>query len=152
MTKLSAQQRELLTKAAHQEIATTAEIKPTAANLIKRGFLISVPRADGPSLLLITEPGRAAIGAAPAPLAEAPPRPTTAEVAPKRTGKVPILVELLKRPEGATIQAMMEATGWQAHSVRGALSGAIGKTLGLKVISEKTESGRIYRIAAEGEA
>ena len=44
---------------------------------------------------------------------------------------------------------MMAATGWQAHSVRGAISGAIKKKLGLDVRSEKTEGGRVYRIAAE---
>lgn len=77
---------------------------------------------------------------------------TLQEPAPKRTGKVPTLVALLKRPEGATIAAMMEATGWQAHSVRGAMSGAIGKSLGLKVTSEKTEAGRVYRIAGEAQA
>ena len=40
-------------------------------------------------------------------------------------------------------------TGWQAHSVRGALSGALKKKLGLIIISAKTEAGRVYRIADE---
>lgn len=69
-----------------------------------------------------------------------------------RKGKIPTLVELLSRPQGATIPAMMEATGWQAHSVRGAMSGAIGKKLGLAVTSEKTEAGRVYRVAATVQA
>jgi Protein of unknown function (DUF3489) len=42
---------------------------------------------------------------------------------------------------------MMQATGWQAHSVRGALSGALKKKLGLTVSSDKTDSGRVYRVA-----
>ena len=67
-------------------------------------------------------------------------------------GKLAQLVEMLKRPEGATVEAMSAATGWQAHSVRGAMSGALKKKAGHNIVSEKTEAGRIYRIAqAEAE-
>ena len=62
------------------------------------------------------------------------------------TGKIALLLDLLNRPGGADIAEMMEATGWQKHSVRGAMSGSIKKALGLWVISEKTETGRTYRI------
>jgi hypothetical protein len=48
---------------------------------------------------------------------------------------------MLKRPGGATLKEIMKATGWQPHSVRGFLSGTIGKKMGLKVESTKTESG-----------
>jgi hypothetical protein len=59
------------------------------------------------------------------------------------------VLDLLKRPEGATLAAIMEATSWQAHSVRGFLSGTIGKKLGLKVTSTKDEGGeRTYSIKA----
>lgn len=58
-----------------------------------------------------------------------------------------LVVNLLLQPEGATLEAMQAATGWQAHSVRGAISGSIKKKLGFTVSSEKTEAGRIYRIA-----
>lgn len=61
--------------------------------------------------------------------------------------KMSKLIALLRAPSGATIETMMKATGWQAHSVRGALSGAIGKKLGLKVVSEKVGDVRVYRIA-----
>ena len=61
-------------------------------------------------------------------------------------GKIGLLVTLLSREEGATIGAMMDATGWQAHSVRGAMSGSVKKALGLNVSSKKTEAGRLYRI------
>ena len=61
-------------------------------------------------------------------------------------GKTGLLVDLLSRPGGADIATMMAATGWQAHSVRGALSGAIKKKLGLIVISEKIDGGRVYRL------
>ena len=54
---------------------------------------------------------------------------------------------LLKRSSGATLQHLMRATGWQAHSVRGFISGALGKRLKLKIESFKTERGeRAYRI------
>jgi hypothetical protein len=56
-------------------------------------------------------------------------------------------VRLLRRPEGATIDDMAEATGWQPHSIRGALSGVIGKKLGLKVTSEKLPGrARTYKV------
>ncbi len=44
---------------------------------------------------------------------------------------------------------MTAATGWQAHSVRGAMSGALKKKLGLIIASEKTEAGRVYRIEGD---
>ena len=57
------------------------------------------------------------------------------------------VVALLKRSGGATLQHLMRATGWQAHSVRGFISGAIGKRLRLNVTSFKTARGeRAYRI------
>jgi hypothetical protein len=57
------------------------------------------------------------------------------------------VLDLLKRPEGVTSKELMKATGWQAHSVRGFLSGSIGKKLGLTVVSIKGENGeRSYSI------
>lgn len=59
------------------------------------------------------------------------------------------LIALLKRPEGASITEIMAVTNWQAHSVRGFISGSLKKTLGLVVTSEKVETrGRIYRLPA----
>ena len=58
------------------------------------------------------------------------------------------LIAMLERPEGATIEQMVEATGWQPHTVRGAFAGALKKRLGLTVSSEKVEGrGRVYKIA-----
>jgi hypothetical protein len=57
------------------------------------------------------------------------------------------VIGLLQRPQGATIEEMAAAVGWQRHSVRGLISGALKKKRGLQVISEKTERGRLYRIA-----
>lgn len=57
------------------------------------------------------------------------------------------LIEMLKRPEGATIDEIVKKFDWQAHTVRGALAGALKKKLGLNVQSEKVEGrGRVYRI------
>ena len=61
-----------------------------------------------------------------------------------KTAKV---LELLKRPGGATAKELMKATGWQPHSVRGFLSGTVGKKMGLSVNSTKREDGeRSYSI------
>jgi hypothetical protein len=70
---------------------------------------------------------------------------------PAREGsKKAIVLELLRRPEGATLADIQSATGWQAHSVRGFLSGALGKKMGLAVESFKTAEGaRAYRITQE---
>ena len=57
------------------------------------------------------------------------------------------LVAMLRRDEGATIAEVVAVTGWQPHTVRGALAGALKKRLGLTVASEKVEGrGRVYRI------
>src|SRR5215472_17579384 len=53
---------------------------------------------------------------------------------------------MLSAPSGVTINAMMHATGWQQHSVRGFLAGVVRKKLGFNLVSAATESGRLYRI------
>jgi hypothetical protein len=61
--------------------------------------------------------------------------------------KQAVLIELLSRAEGATLAQMTEATGWQIHTVRGAMAGALKKKLGLEITSEKqTGTDRVYRI------
>lgn len=64
--------------------------------------------------------------------------------------KLAAIVELLRRNNGATIAEMVDATRWQQHSVRGAISGSLKKKLGLTVASEPVDGrGRVYRIVEE---
>jgi hypothetical protein len=67
---------------------------------------------------------------------------------PRADTKQARLIEMLKRSNGATIEEIVKKLDWQAHTVRGAIAGALKKKLGLNVTSEKDEKrGRIYRIA-----
>ena len=71
------------------------------------------------------------------------PKPRTRE-----NSKQAEVVRMLQRAEGATIPQICEATGWQAHTVRGTLAGALKKKLGLTITSDKVKGGdRIYRVA-----
>ena len=67
----------------------------------------------------------------------------------RKATKQQICIDLLSRPEGASIEELQGVTGWQAHSVRGFLAGAVKKKLGLAVVSEKPDDGpRRYRVLA----
>ena len=115
--------------------------------------------ATSPTLLPADDPElEAAVAAAEASWQQDQPDP-----APKRgqgSSKQALVIEMLKRPEGATIAQISEATGWQAHTVRGTFAGALKKKLGLNIVSEKIEGPagtpgagqRLYRIAEEATA
>lgn len=73
----------------------------------------------------------------------------TAPVQRRKGTKQAALIAMLRMPNGATIDEIMAATGWQSHTVRGAMAGALKKKLGLEVSSEKVEGrGRVYRLPA----
>src|SRR5262244_1706805 len=65
----------------------------------------------------------------------------------KRPSKQEAVIAMLRRPEGATVDEVAGATGWQRHTVRGVFSGTLKKKLGLTIASAKEERGRVYRIA-----
>ncbi len=153
--------------------------RPVLKRLLEAGLIAEQPatrdaetwreaKDDGRLMLVLTDAGRQAIGVE----AEAEPeaakgngnrkkRRATAKVAttlskstttePRRETKQGLLINLLSRPDGASLAEAVEAMGWQPHSVRGAISGAIKKRLGLDVTSEPIEGrGRVYRIVAAG--
>ena len=70
----------------------------------------------------------------------------------KRPSKQEKVIEMLRRPEGATVDEVVRATGWQRHTVRGVFSGTLKKKLGLTLASAKEERGRVYRIAEPASA
>ncbi|MEX2616400.1 MAG: DUF3489 domain-containing protein, partial [Alphaproteobacteria bacterium] len=134
----------------------TATSSNTIRSLIKRGLIAERNAAPDDAVwretgdvrltLVITGPGLAAIGVDPV---EAPSDSATKPT--RKHSKQTMLIDLLKRPDGASIDELSLALDWQAHSVRGAISGALKKKLGFTVMSEANATrGRVYRIAAEG--
>ena len=117
--------------------------------LLQRGW---IEPADGGHVL--TDAGYAAIGQQrPMPPDDVQPMDTTDDLQlldgiPVRPGsKLAALVVALRRPQGSTSLQLMLATGWQPHTVRGAISGMLRKKLGLNVVLAHNESGeRVYRV------
>lgn len=111
---------------------------------LRKGDPVWRATGDGHGTTLVaTDAGLAAIGIAAAPETPAP------QSAPKtRDGtKQQAMIDLLKRADGATIDEIVSATGWQKHTIRGAMSGALKKRLGISIGSDKVEGrGRVYRI------
>jgi hypothetical protein len=79
------------------------------------------------------------------PARKAPPAKNAAPA--RRDSKTAKILDLLKRPGGVTLKELMKATGWQAHSVRGFMSGTLGKKMGTPVESSKrTDGERAYKL------
>jgi hypothetical protein len=70
----------------------------------------------------------------------------------KRPSKQAEVIAMLRRPEGATVDEVASAMGWQRHTVRGLFAGTLKKKLGLTLASAQEERGRVYRIAAPEQA
>ncbi len=142
-------------------------------SLIRKGFVAEVIaslddevwriRDDGERLtLIITDQGLVALGIEPGAGDDdgramretssrvptpSPPCTRAQTPHPKAGTKLGLLIRLLQRREGAAIPEIRAATGWQAHSMRGAISGTVRKKLGLKVTAElMADRGRVYHI------
>ena len=148
----------------------TASIKGGAVgnvckSLLKQGLIEETPATDlntvyrhdeerGPITLRATSLAYSILGIAdnPGAQAEDPEQgiTTAAPVHRRRGTKQEALIDMLSRPKGATIEELATALQWEPHTVRGALSGALKRKLGLKVISEKAEGrGRVYRLMTQ---
>jgi hypothetical protein len=144
-----------------------AAAKMAVNRMIERGWLQEVDASssrgeplwretgDGHgTTLVVTDAGLQAIGIEPvvakakvAVLENAADTPVPKLPTPRAGTKQAMLITLLRAPDGATMDEIVAATGWLAHSARGAMSGALGKKLGLVVTSAKEEGrGRVYRI------
>jgi hypothetical protein len=75
---------------------------------------------------------------------------TAATRTPRAGTKQALMIELLKRPEGATVEQIAAATGWQHHTIRGAISGALKKKLGFTVEASRTREVGPNKTAAKG--
>lgn len=176
MTKLTETQTNILTAGANRpdNIAMPlpkglagAAAKMAVSKMIERGWLQEVDanlRKNEPlwretgdghgTTLVVTEAGLLAIGIEPMVVKTRVANCGVANAGPEvqhptlRTGtKQALLISMLQRPQGVSMQKIVAATGWQAHSARGAMSGALGKKLGLVVVSAKEDArGRVYRI------
>ena len=109
-------------------------------SLRKSGFIAQVKRET-----VVTKAGYEALGLK-------PPFVEHRAVRTRETSKQATVINMLNRTEGATIDQICEATGWQPHTVRGAMAGALKKKLGLDIQSFKESGGaRTYRIAVRPE-
>ena len=125
-----------------------ARVKTLTA-LLRRGWI--APAGDGHAL---TDAGYAVIGRQrPPPPDDVPPLDTTGDlqllegIAVRPGTKLAAMATALRRPQGATTLQLMLSTGWQPHTVRGAISGMLRKRLGLNVMLTSNAAGeRVYRI------
>ena len=122
---------------------------------IRRGEPLGRETGDGHgTTLVVTEAGLLAIGIEPVVVKTVVAirlletnAPEAKQPKPRSGTKQTMLIVMLQEPNGATIEDIAAATQWQSHTVRGAISGALGKKLGLVVTSAKVEGrGRVYRI------
>ncbi len=166
MTKLSATQRLILSAAAPRADRIALPLPPNLRGgaaarvvgaLIAKGLIEEVDARRGDPVwrktgnghgttLIATDAGLAAIGIEPENKAQ---QPVDGKVrAPREGTKQAKLIAMLRAPEGATVDELAVVTGWRAHTIRGAMSGALKKKLNLEVISKKVEGrGRVYSIS-----
>ncbi len=154
-TQLTPTQQAILAHA-HQHTAGKIEwfpenIKGGARQKVLDGLFNRALITKSASDWFIAAEGYDALGVPRKGTTNAPAAETTAAPAKKprtrENSKQAQMIELLKRPDGATLNQLVEATGWQAHTVRGAMAGALKKKLSLNIVSEKNDGHeRKYRI------
>ncbi len=128
----------------------TEGVKSACERLLERHMIQELPASrpdwtwrldpeNGPLMLRLTSIGKLV----PTEIGEEP--HTDDSVRP--SGKLDRLINLLSKPSGATIDQMSHVTGWQPHTIRGAMAGPLKRKRGLNVVSEKNDGGkRIYRV------
>ena len=121
--------------------------RPTVASIAPLAPLVADPEMEATVAQHEAQWANEAQASAPVALAtDLSPDPV--KVRTRENSKQATVVQMLKRPEGTTIAQICEATGWQAHTVRGTFAGAFKKKLGLTIESDKVQGGeRVYRIA-----
>jgi hypothetical protein len=121
--------------------------RPTVASIAPLAPLVADPEMEATVAQHEAQWANEAQASAPAaPATDLSPEPV--KVRTRENSKQATVVQMLKRPGGTTIAQICEATGWQAHTVRGTFAGAFKKKLGMTIESDKVQGGeRVYRTA-----
>jgi hypothetical protein len=133
------------------EAPTAADTAPTAAEPVSAADA-PAPAGEADGAAAPAKGRRKAKAGKTAPVAREPEAggEATAKPTPRAGTKQAQMIEMLKRPEGATVEQIAAATGWQHHTIRGAISGALKKKLGLTVEATRTREVGPNKAGAKG--